>query len=1103
MKSTLTAIFLILTTLLFGQCVVDVNPGSISINCGESVDLQAIGLSSTPALSTNFNGNQIGAGWQTTATLVYNNPCGPSLDGTPSAWFGNVPLPRTLRTNGFDLSCGGQVCFDLDFGGDDPGGGSNCEDPDEIDEGVYFQYSTNGGATWNTIFYFQPTPNITGPYYSWATYCYTLPPAAWSVNTMFQWDQPEATSSVNDHWGIDNVIITPTNCGYWYDWDNLPPSNDPATQTVSPLTTTTYNVTYTDGTDVCTNSITVHVNPLVADATTSASFLMCPNCADLDVSLVNNNAGSIMDDFDPGIDLTMWNVINNGTAGTGCGGVTGNGLHFDGTGTNRSAETIPINATVCANITFSMRMGSSGMSAPCENADAGEDVVLEYSINNGATWTAIQTYDEGLWDTNPTWQTFNVPIPLAAQTLNTIFRWRQVSFSSCTGCDNWSLDNVNIACAPPAYDYTWTPAAGLSDPNIQNPEACPVVPTTYTATITDPATGCSASDNVFIDVNCNCTFTQFTGIASNCINGNEFEITGSYTYVENPGTGTITIEATNASGTVSTIVNPPFVDGQVFNYSLNGLISDGSQTTVTISFSDDNQCDEQVTLTSPVLPQVTGISGGNTYCQGDAMANILVNVTGNGPFTVSYELDGVPASANGASSPISLGTSEGNYVITAINDQGCTNTAAGNDEIIIHPLPTVVSMTGGDDYCSGDPIDNILVEVTGSGPWDLTYTINGVQQTVNSSVNPIVLNNIPGTYIATVLSDVNCQSTVNATDAIVVLASPVVNAGADFIVCEGETITINGTGAATYVWDNGVTNAVPFVPQSTATYTVVGTDANGCIDDDQITVTVENLPLVNFVADVLQGCVPTMVTFENQSTGNIASCLWEFGDGNSSTMCGVTQNYYDQSGYFDVTLTLTTVNGCVNDLTLQDYIYIEDNPIASFNVSSQTLLSLDTDVAFYNTSSGAVDYVWDFGDNSPLSTIESPTHEYPQEQSGSYAITLYAFSPLGCSDTVVNYIKVTDAIIYYIPNTFTPDNDEFNQHFQPIFTAGFDPYDFNMKIYNRWGEIIFESNDASVGWDGTYGGKIVQDGTYSWKIEFKTLSTDERIMITGHVNIIR
>ena len=96
-----------------------------------------------------------------------------------------------------------------------------------------------------------------------------------------------------------------------------------------------------------------------------------------------------------------------------------------------------------------------------------------------------------------------------------------------------------------------------------------------------------------------------------------------------------------------------------------------------------------------------------------------------------------------------------------------------------------------------------------------------------------------------------------------------------------------------------------------------------------------------------------------------------------------------------------------------------------------------------------------------------------------------------------------DVLIYYVPNTFTPDNDEFNQTFQPVFTAGFDPYDFQIIIFDRWGELIFESFNADEGWDGTYNGKLVPDGTYTWKIEFKTSSSDERVAVIGHLNLIR
>jgi gliding motility-associated-like protein len=131
---------------------------------------------------------------------------------------------------------------------------------------------------------------------------------------------------------------------------------------------------------------------------------------------------------------------------------------------------------------------------------------------------------------------------------------------------------------------------------------------------------------------------------------------------------------------------------------------------------------------------------------------------------------------------------------------------------------------------------------------------------------------------------------------------------------------------------------------------------------------------------------------------------------------------------------------------------------------------------------------------------------FPNEEPGTYVVELIAISPLGCADTTTRAIVVQEELIFYIPNTFTPDGDDFNEYFQAIFTSGYDPYDFNLYIFNRWGEIIWESHDASIGWDGTYGvdrSELVQDGTYTWKIDFKTTMSDERIEVVGHVNVVK
>lgn len=104
-------------------------------------------------------------------------------------------------------------------------------------------------------------------------------------------------------------------------------------------------------------------------------------------------------------------------------------------------------------------------------------------------------------------------------------------------------------------------------------------------------------------------------------------------------------------------------------------------------------------------------------------------------------------------------------------------------------------------------------------------------------------------------------------------------------------------------------------------------------------------------------------------------------------------------------------------------------------------------------------------------------------------------------------MPLEDLLIYYIPNTFTPDANAFNQEFKPVFTSGFSPNSYEMIIFNRWGEKVFESRDSNIGWPGTYGlGNGLnhcQDGVYTYKISYKSATKDKRSVITGHVNLLR
>ena len=122
---------------------------------------------------------------------------------------------------------------------------------------------------------------------------------------------------------------------------------------------------------------------------------------------------------------------------------------------------------------------------------------------------------------------------------------------------------------------------------------------------------------------------------------------------------------------------------------------------------------------------------------------------------------------------------------------------------------------------------------------------------------------------------------------------------------------------------------------------------------------------------------------------------------------------------------------------------------------------------------------------------------------GNYVVQLYAFVNNDCWDSISRSITIDDEQIFYIPNTFTPDGNEFNNVFQPVFTSGYDAQNFHFEIYNRWGELIFETYNPAIGWDGTYGDKLLMSGSYTWKLQFREKMTEKEHYLTGTVNLLK
>jgi gliding motility-associated-like protein len=265
------------------------------------------------------------------------------------------------------------------------------------------------------------------------------------------------------------------------------------------------------------------------------------------------------------------------------------------------------------------------------------------------------------------------------------------------------------------------------------------------------------------------------------------------------------------------------------------------------------------------------------------------------------------------------------------------------------------------------------------------------------------------------------------------------------------------------------------------------------------------LPIVN-LPDAQNICVDNSTTIQAPVEPN-GSANWEFSDGQSFSGFGPFNIGFAGQGCYDLQYQVTNSFNCTSVVNVDDYICVQPNPLASFTASPNTISDVDNTVYFDNNSQGATDYIWYFGDESPYSTVENPIHEYGNINDDfnelNFNVLLIAISEYGCIDSTVSFINYTPSLTYFVPNTFTPDGDDFNNVFKPVISTGFSYDKYQFLIFNRWGELIFETQDIGEGWDGTYKGRECQDGTYTWKLVIMQSFDASKKVDVGHVNLLR
>lgn len=478
----------------------------------------------------------------------------------------------------------------------------------------------------------------------------------------------------------------------------------------------------------------------------------------------------------------------------------------------------------------------------------------------------------------------------------------------------------------------------------------------------------------------------------------------------------------------------------------------------------------------------------------DFCPNTSITVTTTQPYATYQWSDGStgPTLTTNTPGPVSV-------FVTDVN--GCTGTA--NAVLNQFPAPVIQSSPVDPYLCPGES-----VQLTASGGQTYTWSPSTFLNTNSgTSVTCTPVNDITYTIVGT---DAN-GCTDSTTQNVFLYTLPIVTAtSADPGVCPGFSTQLQASGANTYTWSppTGLSSTTISNPTATLNNTqswqIVGTDVNGCRDTADLTVVVYPLPQPAFSAPVLNGCAPVSFTLQNNSTiaaGTIASYNWNIeGQGNF----GVTDPSFTISspGNYDVQLTATSDMGCVQSISIADYLQVYSVPVAGFNATPQVANLGDAIITFTNTSTpDAIYFNWDM---AGLYNTQAPNPVYEFSYADTFLVTLTATTQYGCSDVATGTVIVEDISDVWIANSFTPNGDGLNDTWFPIGrNLSSSVTSIEVMIFNRWGQLVFESTDPNKPWTGDYKNNKVlcPQGVYTYSVKFVNEKAKE-FEYRGQVNMI-
>lgn len=614
------------------------------------------------------------------------------------------------------------------------------------------------------------------------------------------------------------------------------------------------------------------------------------------------------------------------------------------------------------------------------------------------------------------------------------------------------------------------------------------------------------------------------------------------------GNGTIGFDVVNQYGEITSLTGTQATNAHNANILTPANLGANNYSITNVNDGSNPVCpgtsSSTFTVTVKSLPTASiSANGPQSICVGDDFV-FDITTTGDDNIRVNYsDAPGVfTGSINqpaGTYTQTVSGLPVGNYVfglngLTAVSAQAnCTAPSPSTITVTVNALPNASpTYNPSDATCFGDDVTLEFNINPGAYPLDVYFRDNFGNSTTRTFAsaannNELITADMDKTISLDSIVDANgCVGYPNTQSPLTVHALPTATLFGNEAVCEGSPsfinvdLTGNGPFNIQYQDQNGnvfntTVNAsgisqLPHTVADTTTYQLITvTDGNTpqCNNTSASTATIniKAKPIIDILADEQSSCAPFDVNVVNLSLApdpyGFSQCVWTLSNGTTSNNCSSFNTQLTAVGSYGLTLSITNSEGCSDSKSYPNYLRVNPDPVAAFDYSPNEPNITASLLQFYNRSTNASSFNWRI-QNDVINDV-NPIYQAPTEAGSIINVCLEALSSFGCMDVVCEDIVIRDLVLVYIPNSFTPDQDGINDVFLPEVSGLLDT-DYQLEIYNRWGQLIFKSSDKFEAWDGTYRGEKAQSTTYTIRVKgISAIDGTSEIIEYGFLNLIR